>query len=75
MESDLELARSVQRGLLKESPPQREGFEIGVAYTPSQMVGGDYYDFLFLNPHLLLIVVADVEGKGVGLTEPATGLA
>jgi serine phosphatase RsbU (regulator of sigma subunit) len=65
MESDLELARSVQRGLLPECPPQLDGFEIGVAYTPSQMVGGDYYDFLFLNPQSLLIVVADVEGKGV----------
>ena len=26
---------------------------------------GDYYDFLSLGPHLLLLVIADVEGKGV----------
>jgi sigma-B regulation protein RsbU (phosphoserine phosphatase) len=28
-------------------------------------VGGDYYDFLSLGPQSLLLVVADVEGKGV----------
>lgn len=65
MERDLELARSVQQGLLPEHPPRLEGFEIGVAYAPSQMVSGDYYDFVALNPQALLIVIADVEGKGV----------
>jgi sigma-B regulation protein RsbU (phosphoserine phosphatase) len=29
-------------------------------------VGGDYYDFLSLGPQSLLLVIADVEGKGVG---------
>ena len=65
MERDLELARSIQRGLLPEHPPRLEGFEIGVAHAPSQMVGGDYYDFVMLDPHTLLAVIADVEGKGV----------
>lgn len=65
IESDLELARNVQRGLLPENPPNLDGFEIGVAYVPSLMVGGDYYDFIRLKPDSLLTVVADVEGKGV----------
>jgi sigma-B regulation protein RsbU (phosphoserine phosphatase) len=65
LESDLALARNVQRGLLPEQPPMLERFEIGVAYTPSLMVGGDYYDFLKLKPSSLLAVIADVEGKSV----------
>jgi serine phosphatase RsbU (regulator of sigma subunit) len=65
MESDLMLARSVQRGLLPEHPPELEGFDIGVAYTPSYMVGGDYYDFVPLNPQEMLTIIADAEGKGV----------
>jgi phosphoserine phosphatase RsbU/P len=65
MEGDLALARGVQRGLLPERPPTLENFEIGVAYTPSLMVGGDYYDFLRLKPDSLMAVIADVEGKGV----------
>lgn len=65
MERDLELARSVQQGLLPEHSPQVEGFEFGVTHAPSQMVSGDYYDFITLNHQALLIVIADVEGKGV----------
>lgn len=65
MERDLELARNIQSSLLPEHPPHIEGFEIAVSHRPSQMVGGDYYDFVPLTPDTLLTVIADVEGKGV----------
>lgn len=65
MENDLELARNVQAGLLPEALPEIAGLDIGVAYTPSSMVGGDYYDFIRIKPDSWLVVVADVEGKGV----------
>lgn len=65
LERDLALARSIQRGLLPEHPPTIEGFDIVVSHKPSQMVGGDYYDFITLSPQALLLVIADVEGKGV----------
>jgi len=65
MERDLALARGIQQNLLPEAPPQLEGFEIAVSHTPSQMVGGDYFDFIQLNPETLLAVISDVEGKGV----------
>ncbi len=65
LERDLALARSIQRGLLPEHPPTIEGFDIVVSHKPTQMVGGDYYDFIPLSPEALLFVIADVEGKGV----------
>lgn len=65
MERDLALAHSIQRGLLPENPPRIEGFDIAVSHKPSQMVGGDYYDFVPLNADTMLTVIADVEGKGV----------
>jgi sigma-B regulation protein RsbU (phosphoserine phosphatase) len=65
MERDLALARSIQISLLPENPPELDGFEIAVLHKPSLMVGGDYYDFVTLDPDTLLAVVADVEGKGV----------
>ena len=67
MESDLALAREIQAGFLPEAPPQWEGVEIAVSHRASQMVSGDYYDFLPVNAggkEALLLVVADVEGKG-----------
>jgi len=65
LERDLALARSIQSSLLPDTPPQLAEFEISVFHRPTQMVGGDYYDFLMLDQDTLLTVVADVEGKGV----------
>jgi phosphoserine phosphatase RsbU/P len=67
LERDLELAREIQAGFLPEAPPEFAGVEIAVTHRASQRVGGDYYDFLAVpgaNGESLLIVVADVEGKG-----------
>jgi len=65
LERDLALARGIQSSLLPDAPPQLSEFEISVFHRPTQMVGGDYYDFLMLDQDTLLTVVADVEGKGV----------
>ncbi len=68
MERDLALAREIQAGFLPEAPPVLPGIAISVSHRASQMVGGDYYDFLSVNAdgkEALLLVVADVEGKGV----------
>jgi phosphoserine phosphatase RsbU/P len=67
MERDLALAREIQAGFLPEAPPAWKGVEICVSHRASQMVGGDYYDFLPVTAagkEALLVVVADVEGKG-----------
>ncbi|MGE3374574.1 MAG: PP2C family protein-serine/threonine phosphatase [Vicinamibacteria bacterium] len=64
LEKELQLARTIQRSLLPEAPPQVSGFEIAVRYEASQQVGGDYYDFIRLSDETLIVVVADVEGKG-----------
>lgn len=67
MERDLALAREIQAGFLPDKPPVFPGIEICVSHRPSQMVGGDYYDFLPVHENgreSLLLVVADVEGKG-----------
>jgi sigma-B regulation protein RsbU (phosphoserine phosphatase) len=67
MERDLALAREIQAGLLPEAPPVFPGIQIAVSHRASQMVGGDYYDFLPVQmdgKESLLLVVADVEGKG-----------
>ncbi len=67
MERDLALAREIQAGFLPEAPPAWKGIEICVSHRASQMVGGDYYDFLPVHAsgrEALLLVVADVEGKG-----------
>jgi serine phosphatase RsbU (regulator of sigma subunit) len=65
IERELEMARGIQRSLLPEAPPVIPGYELSVRNEPCHEVGGDYYDFLNLGPQTLLVVLADVEGKGV----------
>lgn len=65
MEEELNIARRIQQGLLPKSNPQIEGLEISGISIPAQSVGGDYYDFIRLPDNKLLVVVADVSGKGM----------
>ena len=65
LEREMALARDIQRGLLPEMAPLVQGFDIAVTNEPCYEVGGDYYDFLTLGPDTLLVVIADVEGKGI----------
>jgi sigma-B regulation protein RsbU (phosphoserine phosphatase) len=65
LEREMALARDIQRGLLPETAPRLPGFDIAVTNEPCYEVGGDYYDFLPLGPDALLVVIADVEGKGI----------
>lgn len=66
MEKELALAAKIQEDFLpKENPPCKK-FEIVGYNTPCHQVGGDYYDFIDIDPSRLGIVVADVSGKGVG---------
>lgn len=64
LERELSLARTIQESLLPASAPAIDGLDIAVRHETSLLVGGDYYDFILLNPETLLFVVADVEGKG-----------
>jgi len=65
LEREMALARDIQRGLLPETPPLVPGFDVALTNEPCYEVGGDYYDFLPLGSDALLVVIADVEGKGL----------
>jgi serine phosphatase RsbU (regulator of sigma subunit) len=54
-------------GLLPARAPSWPGFEIAAAARPAAegLVGGDYYDFVAV-PGALNIIVADVQGHGLG---------
>jgi sigma-B regulation protein RsbU (phosphoserine phosphatase) len=62
---ELELAAEMQAILVPHELPRNETFEVSAVYRPHQQVGGDYYDFAFLNETEFMFCVADVSGKGV----------
>jgi serine phosphatase RsbU (regulator of sigma subunit) len=62
---DVQLAGQVQRMFLPAGRPSLKGLDIAVMMQPARGVGGDYYDFIPIDPHTIQLVVADVAGKGV----------
>ena len=62
---DLALAAEVQRRLLPDAPPVRDGVTLAAVTIAARNVAGDYYDFLPLSDGRLALALADVSGKGV----------
>lgn len=60
-----EVAR-VQQSLLPRQHPQIRGLKIATSYLPSDIAGGDYYDFFPLPDGRLGVLIADASGHGVG---------
>lgn len=65
MTRELEVARSIQRASVPRSLPQVGNFSIAGRWESARQVAGDFYDALPLGDHSMLLVVADVMGKGV----------
>ncbi|MFH1350058.1 MAG: SpoIIE family protein phosphatase [Pseudomonadota bacterium] len=68
IESELKIAHDIQMGILpKIFPPfpERPEFEIYATIEPAKEVGGDLYDFFFMDDNHLCFTVGDVSGKGV----------
>jgi phosphoserine phosphatase RsbU/P len=61
---DLEAARAIQRSLLPHSVPDIPGYYLSFRSTACYEVGGDYVDTVRLPDGRLMIVLADVAGKG-----------
>ncbi|MGE5180289.1 MAG: SpoIIE family protein phosphatase [Bacteroidota bacterium] len=68
IESELELARDIQASLLpRVFPPfpDRPELDIFASMDPAKEVGGDFYDFFFVDQDRLCFLIADVADKGV----------
>lgn len=65
MEKELALAAGIQKDFLPRENPVCEKFDIAGTNIPCYQVGGDYYDFITIDPCRLGVIVADVSGKGI----------
>lgn len=62
---ELEDARKVQQLLLPRAMPRFPHFEFAAKYALANRVGGDYYDFIPIDRHRLVVVIADVSGHDI----------
>src|SRR5215212_3818084 len=65
LESELELSQIVQRALLPQRMPNIRGVELAAFSRPSEIIGGDYFDFFQFRDGTHGLVIADVSGHGV----------
>ena len=66
--TELEMGAKIQASMLPhEFPPfpDRDEFELYATMHPAREVGGDFYDFFFIDDDHLCLVAADVSGKGI----------
>lgn len=68
MQSELRIAHQIQMDMVpKIFPPfpERDDVDLFAFLDPAREVGGDLYDFFFLDDKKLVVLVGDVAGKGV----------
>ena len=64
IESELRIARHIQESIVPNVFPRRDDLDLYASMTPAKEVGGDLYDYLFIDDNLCFCV-GDVSGKGV----------
>ena len=67
LEQELRTAHDMQMGLMPTGDPQISGFDISGICRPAEEVGGDYFDYVWLDEKKTRfgIAVADVSGKAM----------
>lgn len=68
LSSEMNVARKIQASMLPRifpAFPEREEFDLYACMIPAKEVGGDFYDYFFLNDDHLAIIIGDVSGKGI----------
>jgi serine phosphatase RsbU (regulator of sigma subunit) len=68
VENELNIAAQIQMSILpSDFPafPEHDEFDLYAMMRPAREVGGDFYDFFFIDDDHLAVIIADVSDKGV----------
>jgi sigma-B regulation protein RsbU (phosphoserine phosphatase) len=74
LREEARMARNIQTNLLPRSNPDIPGYDIAGKNIAALNVGGDYFDFIWLDDHRLAIGLGDVSGKGLAASLVMTNL-
>jgi sigma-B regulation protein RsbU (phosphoserine phosphatase) len=65
LKQQIQLVSGIQTELLPKTSPDVPGYDIAGRNIPAQTVGGDYFDFIPVEPDQMCVCLGDVSGKGL----------
>ena len=65
LQSEIEIAATIQRNLLPKEGPQFAGVAFSAHFEPNASIGGDYYDVFNIDERRLAVAIGDVSGHGL----------
>ena len=68
IEAELDMAKKIQKSMMPQLFPEhtaKNDLEIYALTSPAGKIGGDFYDFFFLDREHLAVIIADASDKGV----------
>ncbi|HJO92652.1 MAG TPA: SpoIIE family protein phosphatase [Victivallales bacterium] len=67
LESEIKIAAQIQISSLPNitSDFVRPEFSLASKLSPAEYAAGDFYDFFYITPNRLALIIADVSGKGI----------
>lgn len=65
LQSEIEIAASIQRNLLPKEGPKFRGVSFSAHFEPTASIGGDYYDVFNIDKTRLAVAIGDVSGHGL----------
>lgn len=63
--AELEIASKIQLEALPKAKFDDQQASIRTYIKPAKEVGGDFYDYFYLDDHRLAVLISDVSGKGI----------
>ena len=63
--NELEIAKSIQSGLIRKTIPDLTNLDVAGIYTPAGKIGGDMYDIITMDDNKTAILIFDVSGHGI----------
>ena len=67
IESEVKIAANLQLSMLPKIDKSfiNEDFSLAAKLSPAKDASGDYYDFFYLEENRIVLIIADVAGKGI----------
>lgn len=65
IEHELNIAKKIQRSIIPSNFPDIKEIEFSAFIHPAKTVGGDFYDFFFIDETHFCFMIGDVSGKSI----------